>query len=148
MDLNGDGKSNGLDFALFEEIVPLEINWFSTRESKIAEISKIRTLLLTIVIDLLIMVEGILRLAKLTVVCCSFPSRRYNNVMNAVVVLTPPAIEPGEPPINIRTRWNREAEEVNEVWGIVSKPAVLKVTDSKRAVRIRLLKGIFQSDVL
>ena len=49
--------------------------------------------------------------------------------MANVVVLTPPAVPPGEPPINIRIAQNSLDSVCNAPWETVQNPAVLVVTD-------------------
>ena len=59
-----------------------------------------------------------------------------------VVVLTPPEVEPGEPPINIKNIIRSLPPEEREDAGIVTNPALRLVTDVKSAVRILSPMGI------
>ena len=49
--------------------------------------------------------------------------------MAKVVVFTPPAVPPGEPPINIKIAQNSLVSSCIALWENVQKPAVLVVTD-------------------
>ena len=53
-----------------------------------------------------------------------------------VVVLIPPAVDPGLPPINIKTFINIFELVVNEAISIVLKPAVLAVTEANKDAQI------------
>ena len=54
-----------------------------------------------------------------------------------VVVFIPPAVEPGEPPINIRMIIRYKPVSLIKVRFIVLKPAVLGVTDWNKDAKIR-----------
>jgi hypothetical protein len=54
----------------------------------------------------------------------------------ALVVFTPPPVEPGEAPMNIRTSMRRRVAFVREPISTVLKPAVLGVTDWKKEANI------------
>ena len=50
-----------------------------------------------------------------------------------VVVFTPPAVEPEEPPINIKIVDNVIEGSDNIAWLVIAKPAVLQVVAWKKA---------------
>ena len=59
--------------------------------------------------------------------------------MNIVVVLIPPAVPIGEPPINIKTALIVLPAVDNEFWSKQAKPAVLVVTDWKNDWKMVIL---------
>ena len=64
-----------------------------------------------------------------------FASKNAARTLN-VVVLIPPAHEPGDPPMNMRNMTSKSAALLRLAWLIVAKPAVRQVTDSKNALQI------------
>ena len=64
-----------------------------------------------------------------------FASKNAARILN-VVVLIPPAHEPGDPPMNMRNMTSKSAALLRLAWLIVAKPAVRQVTDSKNALQI------------
>ena len=62
--------------------------------------------------------------------------RTYKNKAIADVVLTPPAVDPGLPPINIKISVSSLLPSVMAAGSTVLKPAVLAVTDANKLVKI------------
>ena len=57
------------------------------------------------------------------------PSRRASSSTPIVTVLSPPAVEPDEPPISIRMMDSTAELSRRPAWSKVAYPAVLRVTD-------------------
>ena len=57
----------------------------------------------------------------------------FKNITAKATVLIPPAVDPGEPPISIRTYEANEPPSERLAWSKEAKPAVRRVTDSKNA---------------
>ena len=62
--------------------------------------------------------------------------RTYKNKAIADVVLTPPAVDPGLPPINIKISVSSLLPSVMAAGSTVLKPAVLAVTDANKLFKI------------
>jgi hypothetical protein len=85
--------------------------------------------------------RGIVRLKILT---SSFPFRRFQIIRMrraALVVFTPPPVEPGEAPMNIRTIRNRTVAFVRSPISTVLKPQVLGVMDWNNETRTFVRMG-------
>ena len=101
-----------------------------SRVSKSSTASTAAITLKTTIASALRTVSLAMLLRKIT--ASSYPFATENAAINniaAVVVLIPPAVPTGDPPINIRNIHTREVDSFNPFWDIVANPAVLKVTD-------------------
>ena len=75
------------------------------------------------------------RLPKIPLDCLRVIPLKVEIAITArVVVFIPPAVEPGEPPINIRITVSILLAGERAAVSVVLKPAVLAVTESKRAL--------------
>ena len=84
---------------------------------------------------------GMVRLKTFT---SSFPFKRFHIIITssaALVVLTPPPVEPGEAPMNISASMRRIVALVRDPMSTVLKPAVLGVTDWKKEAKIFAWNG-------
>ena len=78
-------------------------------------------------------------MVRLNTVTVSLPRiRDHKNSISTitVIVLTPPAVEPEEPPMNISTMVTPFPPSVSPAWSKEAKPAVRVVTDWKKALSI------------
>ena len=67
---------------------------------------------------------------------CVMPLKAEIAITARVVVLIPPAVEPGEPPINIRNTVRILLAGASAAVSVELKPAVLAVTESKIEFRM------------
>lgn len=84
-------------------------------------------------------------LLNTAVLCLSvIPDHRLTTSIKIVVVLIPPAVEPGEPPININTQVSNFDAEVRLPVSTLLKPAVLAVV-AEKATQVYVLPHSYLS---